>query len=231
MRSTPVRKSLSSGTCPADPLPGSTKKQQTTATTTPRRPITAPSRDREDSPFVMEYTKNSSETSDHNNNNAIRKDELAYTIVWSPLPPITWLLPFIGHTGICDSTGVASDFRGPYYVGEDGRMAFGPPTRALDLKEYLGDNVTQQQYDDCIRTANEVYRGRMHNICCDNCHSHVAFALNQMKLSAFGIQKWDMVKIALLMFVRGRFLSLSGFWQQFLPLVLLICVIVWITSS
>jgi hypothetical protein len=26
--------------------------------------------------------------------------------VWSPLPVITWFLPFIGHTGIGSSTGV-----------------------------------------------------------------------------------------------------------------------------
>lgn len=60
-------------------------------------------------------------------------EDLSFCIVWSPLPPITWILPFIGHMGICDSRGVASDFRGPYYVGDDGRMAFGAPTRALKM--------------------------------------------------------------------------------------------------
>ena len=25
------------------------------------------------------------------------------SIVWTPLPGISWLLPFIGHTGICDA--------------------------------------------------------------------------------------------------------------------------------
>jgi hypothetical protein len=47
---------------------------------------------------------------------------LSYTILWSPLPPITWLLPFIGHMGIATSKGVACDFQGPYSVGERGRM-------------------------------------------------------------------------------------------------------------
>ncbi len=27
-----------------------------------------------------------------------------------------WLLPFIGHMGICTSTGVIRDFAGPYFV-------------------------------------------------------------------------------------------------------------------
>jgi len=59
--------------------------------------------------------------------------DLAYTILWSPLPPITWLIPFIGHMGITNSRGIASDFQGPYNVGDMGRMAFGAPTRALRI--------------------------------------------------------------------------------------------------
>jgi Protein of unknown function (DUF778) len=42
-------------------------------------------------------------------------------------------MPFIGHTGICNSSGIASDFRGPYYFGDDDQMAFGSPTRALTI--------------------------------------------------------------------------------------------------
>jgi len=47
---------------------------------------------------------------------------LSFTILWSPLPPITWIIPFIGHMGIATSRGVACDFQGPYTVGERGRM-------------------------------------------------------------------------------------------------------------
>jgi hypothetical protein len=35
-----------------------------------------------------------------------------YCIVWTPLPVISWFLPFIGHTGIADSRGVIYDFAG-----------------------------------------------------------------------------------------------------------------------
>jgi len=57
-------------------------------------------------------------------------------IVWSPLGPITWLFPFIGHTGICDSEGIIWDFAGPYTIGKD-RMAFGDPTRYVNIKGYV----------------------------------------------------------------------------------------------
>jgi hypothetical protein len=168
--------------------------------------------------------------------------DLSFCIVWSPLPPISWLFPFIGHLGICDSAGVASDFRGPYYVGDDGRMAFGAPTRALHIPGVgvVGDDevespgvvgscsttrISAQEWDDAIRHANEEYSGRMHNICCDNCHSHVAYALNRMNVQAYGVYKWDMVKLALLLFVKGKFLSWTAVLQQFGPLVLLILLI------
>jgi hypothetical protein len=47
-----------------------------------------------------------------------------YCIVWTPLPLISWFVPFIGHTGIGMSDGVIHDFAGPYYVGVD-ELAFG----------------------------------------------------------------------------------------------------------
>ena len=58
-------------------------------------------------------------------NNTISAENLhplAFTILWSPLPPITCILPFIGHMGIANSRGIASDFQGPYSVGDRGRM-------------------------------------------------------------------------------------------------------------
>jgi len=59
-----------------------------------------------------------------NNTNYVNDDlhPLSFTILWSPLPPITWLIPFIGHMGIASSRGVANDFQGPYTVGDRGRM-------------------------------------------------------------------------------------------------------------
>jgi hypothetical protein len=124
------------------------------------------------------------------------------------------LLPFIGHLGIADSSGVASDFQGPYSVRDDGHMAFGAPTRALLVRGYEDD---ADRWDGAIQDANRIYRGRMHNICCDNCHSHVACALNRMEAKAYGVESWDMVKLAALVFFKARFLSWWGVLYQFGP--------------
>ena len=51
-----------------------------------------------------------------------------YSIVWTPIPIITWVLPFVGHMGVCSSDGTIHDFAGPYYISV-GNLAFGSPTR------------------------------------------------------------------------------------------------------
>lgn len=52
------------------------------------------------------------------------KERFPFCIVWTPLPLISWFLPFIGHTGIAMSDGVIHDFAGPYTVTVDD-LAFG----------------------------------------------------------------------------------------------------------
>lgn len=44
---------------------------------------------------------------------AQRPNDLSFCILWSPLPPITYILPFIGHMGIADSKVSLPTFRGP----------------------------------------------------------------------------------------------------------------------
>jgi len=62
----------------------------------------------------------------------LSRDRFPYSIVWTPLPCITWLIPPIGHMGIAYSTGIIRDFAGPYFVSED-NLAFGKTTRYLQL--------------------------------------------------------------------------------------------------
>ena len=155
--------------------------------------------------------------------NLQKATDLSFTILWSPLFPLTLIIPFIGHTGIGNSHGIASDFRGPYFVGDDGRMAFGAPTRAvkIDIGQLPGG---AERWDECIALANEEYSQRMHNICCDNCHSHVAFALNMMPIKPPIGSRWNMVTICFYVFFKGRFLSWTGALLQFGPFIVLLLI-------
>ena len=86
-----------------------------------------------------------------------KEDLYPFCIVWTPIPPITIFLPFVGHMGIADSRGVIYDFQGPYAVGE-GNLAFGRTSRYLQLVKHA-DSEYAEEWDAAIRAANRVYEG------------------------------------------------------------------------
>ena len=151
------------------------------------------------------------------------RSRFPYAIVWSPLPPITWLLPFIGHMGIADSRGVIYDFAGPYHIGED-CMAFGAPTRYVQLDPAL---CKAEEWDRALLQGCEVYSKRLHNICCDNCHSHVAHCLNVGRYD--GRSRWNMVMLAAWVFFRGKHIGVSGVLRTWLPFF--IALLLWYSFS
>lgn len=126
----------------------------------------------------LEETRINNQNNNHNTDMNIdhQRQRYPYCILWSPLPPITWCFPFIGHTGIANSQGVIYDFAGPYTIGHH-NMAFGAPTRYIQLDPSL---CRDMDWDAAVEQGCEIYSHRMHNICCDNCHSHVAQCLNVM---------------------------------------------------
>jgi transmembrane protein 222 len=120
-------------------------------------------------------------------------------------------------------------------VGDRGRMAFGAPTRYIRvpvvklLENNNGVATPGELWDEAIQAANALYRTRMHNICCDNCHSHVSNALNRLPPTVaqhFGIKQWNMVNLAAYFFFRGHFRSYTAVYQQFGPFFILVLVIV-----
>jgi len=53
-------------------------------------------------------------------------------IVWTPLPVVSWLAPYIGHVGICQEDGAILDFAGSNLVSVD-NFAYGSVARYLQL--------------------------------------------------------------------------------------------------
>jgi hypothetical protein len=78
------------------------------------------------------------------------KNLYPHCILWSPLPPITWILPFIGHTAIANSEGIIYDFAGPYTIGVE-HMAFGNPTRYIQLDPAECSNMSWDEGVDEVR--------------------------------------------------------------------------------
>ncbi|NP_001013334.2 transmembrane protein 222a [Danio rerio] len=151
-----------------------------------------------------------------------------HCIVWTPIPVLTWFLPFIGHMGICSSAGVIRDFAGPYFVSED-NMAFGKPTKywKLDKNKVYGGGANA--WDVAVHEASEEYKNRMHNLCCDNCHSHVAMALNLMRYN--NSSSWNMANLCLRFLIHSKHVSFVGFLKTWLPFLMICGVIVTIALA
>lgn len=103
-------------------------------------------------------------------NDVPKKQELASCVVWTQIPLISWLLPFFGHVGICDSNGVVYDFQGPCHVGK-GKLLFGEPMEKWEL------GIDSETLDRSIKEATEEFKHRNFSIICSNCHFYAATVL------------------------------------------------------
>ncbi|XP_076757944.1 transmembrane protein 222 [Xylocopa sonorina] len=151
----------------------------------------------------------------------VERQRFPFCIVWTPLPILTYFIPLIGHMGIATSIGVIRDFAGPYHVAED-KMTFGKPRKYWQL-DYAKAKGGVQGWDSAVTEASEIYKTRMHNICCDNCHSHVATALNLMQYD--NSTSWNMVKLAFYILVYGKYVSFSDFVITWMPFCFLVTII------
>ncbi|XP_008548510.1 transmembrane protein 222 [Microplitis demolitor] len=149
------------------------------------------------------------------------KKKFPFCIVWTPIPFLTYFFPFIGHMGIATSAGVIRDFAGPYHVSEN-QMAFGEPTKYWQL-DYSRARGGLAGWDAAVSEASDIYKKKMHNLFCDNCHSHVATALDLMNYD--NSSNWNMVKLAFLILIKGKYVSFLGFVKTWLPFVIIVTII------
>jgi len=131
-------------------------------------------------------------------------------LCWSPIHPITWLFPFIGHMGVADSDGITYDFAGGINVG---RMAFGPPTRyvQLDPRRALprGADSPHGGWDEGLRAGVAHYEAtQRYDFCTNNCHSFAADILNRAKYA--GKDGWTMLHLGAWVVLLGSFTGVGG---------------------
>ncbi|XP_002274106.1 protein RTE1-HOMOLOG [Vitis vinifera] len=162
-----------------------------------------------------------------------RRARFPCCIVWTPLPVISWLIPFVGHIGICREDGVILDFAGPNFVCVD-NFAFGAVTRYIQISKekccisphhpapYRRENGRGQDeteidiltWDDALRKSTQEFQHQSYNLFTCNCHSFVANNLNRLGFYDGG---WNVVNLAALIFLKGRWVSTTSMIKSFLP--------------
>ncbi|CAD8175731.1 unnamed protein product [Paramecium octaurelia] len=146
---------------------------------------------------------------------SVENQKYPFCIVWTSIPVITWLIPCIGHTGICTSEGTIHDFGGPYFIAID-NFTFGKPLKYVRLNKEF--EVSRQTWDDAVLKADDEFGQQMHNLFTNNCHSHVAKALINMKYK--GKQSYTMFHIWLMLIISGQYVSFGRFVKTFLPTII-----------
>ncbi|KAK2990448.1 hypothetical protein RJ640_011196, partial [Escallonia rubra] len=164
-----------------------------------------------------------------------KRARFPFCIVWTPLPVISWLIPFIGHIGICREDGVILDFAGPNFVCVD-NFTFGAVARYIQISKakccafpypdaYRSEEGQAQDeggsdvlaWDDALRKSTQEFQHRSYNLFTCNCHSFVANNLNRLGFQGGG---WNVVNLATLIFLKGRWVSKTSMVRSYLPFVI-----------
>lgn len=167
-----------------------------------------------------------------------KKSRFPCCLVWTPLPVVSWLAPFIGHVGICREDGVIIDFSGSNIVSTDD-FAYGSVARYVQLDRSqccfppnLAGHTCKLRYkhtefgsgiswDDALRSSLNHFQHNSYNLFLCNCHSFVANCLN--RLCYGGSMDWNVVNVAALVLFKGRWVDVLSVVRSFLPFVTMAC--------
>ncbi|XP_031474029.1 protein REVERSION-TO-ETHYLENE SENSITIVITY1 [Nymphaea colorata] len=159
-------------------------------------------------------------------------------IVWTPLPIVSWLAPFIGHVGIAKEDGTILDFAGSNFVNVD-NFAFGAVARYIQLDRekccfppHLAAHTCKNNYehaeygtaltwDDALRSSTQNFQHKSYNLFTCNCHSFVANCLN--RFSYGGTMRWNIVNLAVLILFKGKWVNHGAVVRSFLPFIVVLC--------
>ncbi|CCW60984.1 unnamed protein product [Phytomonas sp. EM1] len=166
----------------------------------------------------------------------LMQNRYPFCIVWTSIPIISWIFPFIGHVGICDSEGRIYDFQGTCHIVTD-RMLFGYPLKYWDISHIyvpsfynrpkdsvnFDDDKIQDEinaYDAAISlTKGHFCLAEHYNFFTNNCHSFVAACLNRQTIRP---QRENMLTICLGIALHSKYTSWSACAAVYAPLIILV---------
>ncbi|GMI89347.1 REVERSION-TO-ETHYLENE SENSITIVITY1 [Hibiscus trionum] len=159
-------------------------------------------------------------------------------LVWTPLPVVSWLAPFIGHVGICREAGAVLDFSGSYFVNVED-FAFGAIARYVQLNREkccfppnLAGHTCKHGYrhteygtaltwDDALQSSMRYFEHKSYNLFTCNSYSFVANCLN--RLCYDGSMNWNMIAVAALLMLKGQWVDTMSIVRSFLPFTVVLC--------
>lgn len=105
------------------------------------------------------------------------------SVLWTPIPVLSWIVPFVGHLCITTSKGAVFDLGGSYCVHTHPELTiFGRPTRYKTVSDDSYREVADEGWDQAIYSTAARWEDKSYNLFTRNCHHFVADALNEMGL-------------------------------------------------
>lgn len=174
-----------------------------------------------------------------------KKAKFPCCLVWTPLPVVSWLAPFIGHVGICKEDGSVLDFSGSNLVNVD-NFAFGPVARYLQLDREqccfpanLAGHTCKHRYnhtehgtaitwDDALLSSARHFEPKFYNLFTCNCHSFVADCLN--RLCYGGSTGWNMINVVGLVLLKGKWVAFMSILRSFFPFAAVLCMGIYVAG-
>ena len=104
-------------------------------------------------------------------------DNISCSLVWTSIPVLSYIFPFLGHVGITDSIGRIHDFGSSHYVSVD-QMTYGNPDKIVHFE------ITREEYtrwDKCINSVSKKYSKKTYSLCSVNGYSFCASVLNKIR--------------------------------------------------
>lgn len=80
---------------------------------------------------------------------------------------------------------------------------------------------TEMTWDDAIQSSSRHYENKSYNLLTCNCHSFVAHCLN--RLAYEGSMKWNMVNVAALILVKGKWVDGYSVLRSSMPFMVVFC--------
>ncbi|KAL7671142.1 hypothetical protein ACOME3_006050 [Neoechinorhynchus agilis] len=158
------------------------------------------------------YNKTQTESANTYHKNGQRR--YPFSIVYTPIPILSWLIPHCGHVGVGDSCGIIYDFVGSKTINVDD-MAFGSPTLYYKL-ESNGDFA--EKWDSSIKKSMDKFKTKNHYIIFSNCYSFVSDILRN---SGFGFWTYNPVCFVMRMFSGRRYVGFKGYLKTWAPVILI----------
>ena len=147
------------------------------------------------------------------------KNRYPYCIVWTPIPFLTYIVPFIGQTGIANSKGIIHDYSASFFVNIDD-FSFGKPTKYLKLDLNEKEKI---DYDKAIEKGDLKFRTLIYNFFRNNSHMYVAYILNQIKYK--GKINYNMIYIWWILIWKGKYVSFLAFIKTYIGFFIFLFII------